>query len=173
MNDQEFLNRLRTTQVRVGTSVIVLRGDTVLIGRRKGSHGAGNLSFPGGHLDFGESWEEGALREIMEETGLTVKYRWLSPDQEYAFVTNNIMVNDKRHYVTIFVLAEYIEGEPKLLEPNSCCGWSWMTWEEILAATPENNDDDSHHWLPKRELTILYKTLSPSSVNDRQEFSEN
>lgn len=159
MNDTEFIHRLRTTQVRVGTGVIVLRGDKVLVGRRRGSHGAGNLSFPGGHQDFGETWERCALREVEEETGLKVRYRWLSPDQEYAFVTNNIMPHDQRHYVTIFVLAEHVEGEPELLEPDSCEGWAWLSWQEVLAATPENSDDDSHHWLPKKELTILAHRL--------------
>ena len=54
----------------VGVGVIVVRGDDVLFELRRGAHGAGTWSFPGGHVDDGESAEACALRELEEETGL-------------------------------------------------------------------------------------------------------
>lgn len=142
----------RESFVRVGIGVIVLKGGKLLVGKRRGSHGAGSLAFPGGHQHFGETWEVCALREVEEETGLKVKYRWLTQDQEYAFVTNNIMPEDKRHYVTIFVLADHLGGEPVLLEPDSCESWQWLSWDEIL-------ENSSKHWLPKKELLKLRNDL--------------
>jgi 8-oxo-dGTP diphosphatase len=41
----------------VGIGVTVVRDGTVLLGRRLGSHGAGEYSTPGGHLDYLESFE--------------------------------------------------------------------------------------------------------------------
>ena len=39
--------------VKVGVSVILIRNDNeILIGKRKGSHGAGEYSVPGGHLEW-------------------------------------------------------------------------------------------------------------------------
>jgi 8-oxo-dGTP diphosphatase len=54
----------------IGVGVIVGRGDDVLFGLRRGAHGAGTWSFPGSHVEGGESAEACALRELAEETGL-------------------------------------------------------------------------------------------------------
>ncbi len=43
---------------QVGVGVLILRDGKVLLGRRKGSHGAGCWSAPGGHLEFGEAVED-------------------------------------------------------------------------------------------------------------------
>src|SRR5690606_587748 len=56
----------------VGVAAIVMRGERVLLGRRRSGHGAGTWQFPGGHLEWGESIEACARREVLEETGLVV-----------------------------------------------------------------------------------------------------
>eukprot|EP00877_Chromochloris_zofingiensis_P007895 jgi/Chrzof1/3359/Cz12g22080.t1 len=49
---------------RVGLGVIVQRGDKILVGKRLGSLGAGEYALPGGHLEFGESFADCAVREV-------------------------------------------------------------------------------------------------------------
>src|SRR4051794_4091881 len=55
----------------VGVQVLVTKDRMVLLGRREGSFGAGTWGLPGGHLEFGESFEAAAARELREETGLS------------------------------------------------------------------------------------------------------
>ena len=89
-------------QVCVGVGAIVIDEATgcVLLGRRKGSHGAGTWALPGGWLEKGEEFEAAAVRELEEETGLTVED--LGPTRTVApFVSNNVMKGDGVHSVTV------------------------------------------------------------------------
>lgn len=99
---------------KVGIAAIVVKGDKVLMGKRCGTHGAGTWSFPGGHLEFGESWEDCAKREVLEETGLEIR------DAKFVATTNDLMPAERKHYVTLYTRAEYIEGEPEIKEPDRC-----------------------------------------------------
>ena len=56
----------------VGVGVMILKDEKVLLGKRKGSHGAGEYAFPGGHLEYLESFSTCAQREVMEECGIEI-----------------------------------------------------------------------------------------------------
>ena len=63
---------METNHPRVGLGIIIVNKEgNILIGKRKGSH-AQKYSIPGGHLDLGETFEQGAIREIKEETNLDI-----------------------------------------------------------------------------------------------------
>lgn len=107
-------------QPRVGVGVLIFRQGKLLLGRRKNSHGEGCWSAPGGHLEFGESPEACARREVREETGLTLDSVRLGP------YTNDIFLQEQRHYITLFAIAHSASGEPQLCEPDKCSGWQWF-----------------------------------------------
>jgi len=71
---------------KIGLGVCILRDNKVLFGKRKNSHGEGSWCFPGGHLDFNETWEECARRETIEETGLEIK------NLRFATATNDFLL---------------------------------------------------------------------------------
>lgn len=54
----------------VGTLLFVVDGERVLLIDKKRGHGAGRINGPGGKLESGESPEQCALRETLEETGI-------------------------------------------------------------------------------------------------------
>jgi len=110
---------------RVGVGVVIRRGGKVLLGLRNARHGAGTWQFPGGHLEYGESPAECAVREAFEETGLRVTNVRPGP------WTSNVFEAEGRHYVTVMMLADCDEGEPELREPDRCAEWRWCEWGEM------------------------------------------
>lgn len=110
---------------KVGLAVIVVKDNKVLVGKRIGSHGENTYAFPGGHLEFAESWEECASRETMEETGLQID------NIRFFTATNDIFEKEKKHYNTVFLLADYTSGEPEVKEPDKCLGWAWISWNDL------------------------------------------
>ena len=108
----------------VGVGVVVIKDGKVLLGKRKNAHGEGTWSTAGGHLEFGETIEECAARELAEETGLKAVSCRIGP------WTNNV-IDGSKHYVTLFVFIDQFEGEPQLMEPHKCEGWQWFDWHSL------------------------------------------
>ncbi len=108
---------------RVGIGVLIQnKKGQVLLGLRRGSHGAGEWSFPGGHLEFGETVYQTARREVKEETGLDVeKIELVSVADEMRYIKT-----DNKHYLNIGVRAEYRGGNPKVMEMDKCQEWKWF-----------------------------------------------
>jgi 8-oxo-dGTP diphosphatase len=110
-------------EVAVGVGVIVVRCGDVLFGLRRGAHGAGTWSFPGGHLTAGERAEAAALRELYEETGLEATNARVVEETLDEFP-------EGLRYRTQFVRVDVTEGEPALREPDRCARWAWFRWDE-------------------------------------------
>lgn len=115
-------------QVKVGIGLYLLNEKgQVLLGLRKGSHAAGTWCAPGGHLEFGESFEAASVRECFEETGITIN----PSDVIVKGVTNDILVDENKHYVTIGLLTHVQNVQPKIMEPNKCEGWQWYDLDKL------------------------------------------
>ncbi|MFB6577111.1 NUDIX hydrolase [Streptomyces sp. NPDC056402] len=64
----------RNAEVRPAiAAAVVVHDGRVLLVRRRVSEGRLSWQFPAGEVEPGEAWEEAAVRETLEETGLTVK----------------------------------------------------------------------------------------------------
>lgn len=110
--------------LKVGVCVMLWRGGLVLMGERLGSHGANTWSFPGGHVEGGETPLEAACREVWEEAGIVL----LPPVEPVTFTSDVFEVEGKR-YVTLYFSASCPEGvEPVVFEPTKCGGWKWVRW---------------------------------------------
>lgn len=109
---------------KVGIGVMILKKSKVLLAKRKGSHGQGEFAFPGGHLEFGESFIECAMRETSEEAGIKIK------KVRFLYLANILKYGGK-HYAHIGLIAEWKSGEPKVLEPDRSEDWGWYSLNNL------------------------------------------
>lgn len=106
-------------QTKVGVGVFVIKDGAFLMGKRLNAHGAGTWSLPGGHLEYGESFDQTARREVDEESGLKVKHI------RFGAVTNDYFAQEGKHYVTVWMLCDWRSGEPTIKEPDKMIKFAW------------------------------------------------
>lgn len=109
---------------QVGTAMIITLDDKVLLMKRKGPHGHGTWSTPGGHLDFGETPEDGAAREAKEEMGVDVF------DVRFRCVTNDFFEAEGQHYITIWLDGKPV-GEPTIAAEAEVEEIGWFAWDAL------------------------------------------
>lgn len=113
---------------RLGIGVMIQneKGE-VLLGLRKGSHGSGEWSFPGGHLEMGETIFETAKRETKEETNLDINnFELISVADEMRYLKT-----DGKHYLNIGVKGLYEGGEAVVMETDKCEKWKWFDLDNL------------------------------------------
>lgn len=118
-------------KVGAGFGVMMLKKGKILLGKRHTDpekadselHGEGTWTMPGGKLEFGESFEEGAKREVREETGMILK--------EVNVICVNNDKNEYAHFITIGLFSEKFEGEPSIMEPDEIVKWRWFNLNNL------------------------------------------
>lgn len=120
----------RTPQPAVG--VVCFRGDEVLLIRRGAPPRQGEWSMPGGKVEWHERVEDAALRELLEETGVTARLAGLVAVVDGLFA-------EERHYILIDYAAEWISGEPVAGDDAAAAAFHPMAdidtlglWEETV-----------------------------------------
>ncbi|XRQ09001.1 nucleotide triphosphate diphosphatase NUDT15 [Actinomadura welshii] len=106
----------------VGVGAMVLRNNRVLLGKRKGAHGAGSYAWCGGGLEWGESLEDAVARELEQESGLVLTRAEL-------FCVSNIREYD-RHYIDFEFIVE-ATGRPVNREPHKSGPWQWYPLDRL------------------------------------------
>lgn len=91
---------------------IVLRGPDILLVKRKNDPEAGTWGFPGGRLEYGESIQAGACRELLEETGVMAAAGEVIGTQEVIVPSDAPGSVPTFHYILLGVLCAYQSGEP-------------------------------------------------------------
>ncbi len=111
--------------VRVGVAVFIFKDGKFLVGQRKNSHGHNTWTVPGGHQEFGETYENTARREVKEETNLEIK------NIRFGGITNDLFKKENKHYITIWVTSDWKSGKPKINEPDKYVEQKWVTFDNL------------------------------------------
>lgn len=115
----------------VGFGIILNRDNKILLGQRHADpgkadselRGEGTWTLPGGKLIWGESFEEAAVREVKEETGIDLH------SMEVVCINNDM--NEFAHFVTIGMYSKDFIGDPQVLEPDEITKWEWFDINDL------------------------------------------
>jgi len=113
---------------KVGVGVIIRDNNgRILLLKRKGAHGAGEWSLPGGHHELGETFLDTCSREAKEETNLVI-----DGVRKIGF-TNDDFRQEGLHYVTLYFEAEWdAEGQTaENVEQDRCDGMDWFALDAL------------------------------------------
>lgn len=113
----------------VGVGVIVRRRSDgfFLLGLRQGSHGHLTWGLPGGSLHYGETVEQCATRELLEETSLTCQDGHVAP-----FSTWDVMEN--KAWLTLYYSGFVdLDDDKKIevVEKDKCLEWRWCSINDM------------------------------------------
>lgn len=116
---------------KVGAIAVVLRGDAALMVQRVKEPNAGLWGFPGGHVEWGETALEAAVRELDEETGVT------ATAAGYLTCIDVVSRNEAdcitHHYLLAAVLCDYVAGTP--VAADDAAAAEWVPLSDIAAAS--------------------------------------
>ncbi|MEM9393364.1 MAG: NUDIX hydrolase [Pseudomonadota bacterium] len=110
-----------TDRPKLAALAVLIRDDMVLLVRRRNEPDAGRWGFPGGHVDFGETAMDAAVRELREETTIT--------GRPIRYLTNvDVIERDdtgsiRFHFLLAAVLCDYASGEPSARDDVSEARW--------------------------------------------------
>jgi len=110
---------------KIGVATLIKKDGKIAFLKRHNSHGENTWGLPGGHLEFNETLEECAAREIKEEIGINIT------NIKFGALTNDIFEKEQKHYITIFMTADYESGDAKVLEPEKSKELNWFRWNEL------------------------------------------
>lgn len=114
------------TRPKIWVWVIVRKENKILLWKRKNAHWEWYRWFPWWHLEFNERVEDCSIREVLEETGLTV-----DNIQSWSWFTNDMFEEEDKHYITLYTLCDHTQWEVKVMEPNKCEQWEWFERENM------------------------------------------
>jgi 8-oxo-dGTP diphosphatase len=104
--------------------VILTHNQQVLFGKRHTDSGGFEWQLPGGWIVAGETPQQAARREVLEETGLEVGELY------FCGVTNNIF-SSSSHSISLYFEAECVDADSLLvMETENCSAWEWKDWKE-------------------------------------------
>jgi 8-oxo-dGTP diphosphatase len=105
----------------LAVSAAIVRDGKVLLVRRAREPAVTLFSLPGGVVEVGETLTEAAIREVREETTLTIEPVALAGYREA--ITRDTAGRIERHFVILPFAARWIAGEPRLNEELSEARW--------------------------------------------------
>ncbi|SDE25169.1 NUDIX hydrolase [Ruegeria marina] len=112
----------------IGALAVVIHDDHVLLAQRGKDPGRGLWGFPGGHVEWGETVRDAAVRELFEETGILARpQRYLT---HFDLIRRDDAGETLAHYLLVSVLCRYVDGAPRA--GDDAMDARWLPVAEVL-----------------------------------------
>ena len=105
----------------IAVGAVVVHKNRILLIRRGKEPARGEWAIPGGRVELGETMQEAATRETMEETGISIRpgklvyyFETIQPDADGSI---------RFHYAIFDFMAEYLAGEPNANDDAQDARW--------------------------------------------------
>jgi ADP-ribose pyrophosphatase YjhB (NUDIX family) len=105
----------------LAVSAAIIRDGNILVVRRARPPANGLFTLPGGVVEAGEALIEALVREVREETGLTIEPLAMAGFRES--IVRDSLDRVERHFVILCFAARWIAGEPVLSDELSEARW--------------------------------------------------
>jgi len=106
----------------LGCGAAIVRDGRILLVLRRKPPEAGLWNLPGGKVDFLERVEDAIVREVREETGVTIALSRL-------LLVSQLISADGQHWVSPVYLAQVVSGEPENREPVKAGAVEWFAMD--------------------------------------------
>jgi 8-oxo-dGTP diphosphatase len=117
-------------QITSAVFALLVKDNAVLLLKRANTGWMdGYYDFPAGHLESDETFQEGVVRELEEETGIVVD----AEKAELVHIAQSYMEGGKPYFNFFFRISKW-SGEPKICEPHRCSDMHYFKINEL----PEN-----------------------------------
>jgi 8-oxo-dGTP diphosphatase len=126
-------NRSYPDRPYLAVSAAIFRDGNVLVVRRARPPGLGLYTLPGGAVEIGESLRAAVMREVLEETALTIEPVALAGEREV--IVRGADGRVERHFVILAFAARWIAGEPVVNEELAEARWVQPAQIKQLATT--------------------------------------
>ncbi len=160
-------NRYYPSQPQVAVGAIVFKNKCILLVHRRNPPAKDIWAIPGGKVRLGETLQEAAEREILEETGIVI--RASRPVFTFDTVERDRMGRPRFHYVITDLEATYLSGRIK--PGDDALAAKWVSAKEMATLNVSQitrqllyecyGFGQSPESLPDTSAPLLHKPLSP------------
>lgn len=127
-----------TQHKHIGVYAFIVRDDSVLLIKKARGPYTGKLDLPGGSLEFGEKPLEGLVRELKEETGLSIKNQKLLDFLSHTVIYQNNNEDVEMYHLGIIYQVEINDDEGVLKSTSDGEDSNGAIWVKISEINHEN-----------------------------------
>ena len=133
INSKEYPNR-----PALAVGAVVFREGRILLVKRGNPPAKGVWAIPGGSVELGETLEQAAQREVLEETGIRVRAG--KPVYSFESIERDKDGQVRFHYYIVDLEAEYLDGEIRAGDDAEKAQWVALDQLDRMDVNPKTRD---------------------------------